>query len=257
MFLSIIIPAHNEERHIGATIDAVRRAAQDASQRLTELVTSDNTLSGLEYEIIVALDDCTDATESIARARGCIVASHDRRQISATRNLGAQIARGDVLLFVDADTLVPAPALRQAVEALHRGCVGGGAPVKFDGRVPLYAEICLALLTALFRAARLTGGAFFFCTRDAFRRAGGWDESLFASEEITLAKSLQTLGDFHIIRHPVITSGRKLRTHSAGEVLSLLVRGARSRLFDDNSMLKSREGLDLWYAPRRDDPHTP
>ncbi len=63
----------------------------------------------------------------------------------------------------------------------------------------------------------MTGGCFLYCTREAFDAVGGFDESLFASEELTMSSALQRFGGrrrFVIIRTPVITSGRKLRVYS-------------------------------------------
>jgi hypothetical protein len=173
----------------------------------------------------------------------------ENRQISRTRNTGARAAAGEVLVFVDADTCIDAALVRAALAAIDRGAVGGGAGVRFDGRVPFWANITLELFLLGFRLLRLTGGCFLFCTRRAYEEVGGWDEEIFAGEEIVMCRALGRLGRFVILRNRVLTSGRKLRTHSAREILGLFLRAAVS----GRKMMRNREGLDLWYAPRREE----
>ncbi len=247
--LSIIIPAHDEAAVIGPTLDAAHAAARSA---------------GCSYEIIVAADGCTDATAAIAAARGAVVVEHARRQIAATRNLGARHANGEVLLFVDADTQINAPALAQTLAAIDAGAVGGGALVRFHGPVPLFARLGLRVLVRIFRTLKLTGGAFLFCTHPAFDAAGGggvgggggggggWDERYYAGEEIFMARALKRWGGrgrFVIVRDLVLTSGRKLRTHSVGEILGVCVMTILRP-----GTPKKRERLGFFYGPRRADP---
>jgi glycosyltransferase involved in cell wall biosynthesis len=229
--ISFVIPAHDEEDQLPRTLDAIAAAAREL---------------GLDHEVIVAVDACTDRTEEIARERGATVVCHARRQIAATRNLGARAARGEVLFFVDADTAVNAESVREALRAIESGAVGGGGTVRVDGRVPLYARLMMPPLNLAFRLARLTGGCFLYCTREAFDAAGGWDETLYASEEITIARALKRRGRFIIVRTPVLTSGRKLRMISGRQMLSLMWRALTS----GRRVVRSREGLDLWYGPR-------
>jgi glycosyltransferase involved in cell wall biosynthesis len=236
MMLSFIIPAHNEEQYVGATIAAIHAAMQGLSDRSA-------------YEVIVAADGCTDATVAIAQSNGAKVVAHDRRQIAATRNLGAAAASGDVLVFVDADTRVGRPVIQAMVAELNSGAIGGGAPVVFDGPVPLYARTIVTVVTAVFRWARLTGGAFMFCTRDAFTQAGGWNEAYYAGEEIFLASALKRQGPFKIVGASVVTSGRKVRTFSAVEILGLAFRGVFTPW-----IMKDRSKLEFFYGPRRSDP---
>lgn len=236
MLVSFIIPAHNEELELPETLRAIASVAREL---------------GLEHEVVVASDASTDATERIAAEAGAVVARHERRQISATRNLGWKASRGEVLFFIDADTRVSLGAVREALEALRAGAVGGGCPMRFDGTIPLYARILLPPFNALFRWQRRTGGAFLFARRAAIEKAGGWDEAVFVAEELFLATKLQEQGEFVIVRTPVVTSGRKLRTHSGWEMFTLLWRAATLR----RSMFKDRTHLDLWYGPRREDPH--
>ena len=201
---------------------------------------------------MVADDASTDVTAA-AREGGARVVSIDRRQMSAARNAAAAGARGEVLVFVDADTQVNAGAVGQALAAVREGAIGGGSPMRFDGRVPMTARLVLPVFNLAMRLSKLTGGAFLFCTREAFAAAGGWDEQLFASEEIWMAGALKRQGRFVIVRTPVLTSGRKLRTYTALEIVWMLMRLAvRPR-----SSLRSRERLGLWYDGRRKDPGDP
>jgi glycosyltransferase involved in cell wall biosynthesis len=232
--LSFILPAHNEEEHIKAAVEAIHGAARAV---------------GRPYEVIVADDASTDRTASIAREHGATVVSVQARQIAAARNAGASVAKGEYLFFIDADTQVTPEAIREAVEVLDKGAAGGGGPMRFDPPVPWWVPLVLWPVQWGFRLFRLTGGAFLFCTREAFDRAGGWDKTLYASEEIALAGALKQHGRFEIVRSPVITSGRKLRTHSGREILWLMTKLA----VRGQSALLSREHLDLWYGVRRQD----
>lgn len=233
--ISFIVPAYNEERLIGRTLDSLRAAGEAL---------------GEPFEIVVADDDSNDATPRIAAERGARVVSVKRRQIAAARNAGAAAARGEWLVFVDADTVAPAGTVRAAIAAMRGGAVGGGSDVRFDGRLPLHARLFLPVFMVLYRGAGLAAGCFIFATRDAFEAAGRFDESLFGGEEVFLSRRLRSLGRFVLLREPVLTSGRKLRAYSGWEILrimaTLLRRGVRG--------VKSRDDMDLWYGPRRDDP---
>jgi hypothetical protein len=169
------------------------------------------------------------------------------RQISATRNAGARHGNGEMLVFVDADTLVNGDVVRAAVEAMRAGAGGGGCVFHFDGRVPLYGRVLGAIANPLYRALGLASGCFLFCTREAFDAVGGFDERLFAAEEAAMSRALARHRRFVILRDHVTTSGRKLRTYSAWEMSSLLLRPALS----GPTSIRQRRGLEIWYGERR------
>lgn len=233
--ISFIVPAHNEERLLGATLDALHAAGRAV---------------GEPYELVVVDDASTDRTALIAQHHGARLVSVAHRQIAATRNSGAREAQGELFIFVDADTIVNDAVVRAAVEAVRDGAVGGGAAVEFEGAVPLYARVLLPVLVRLFRAAHLAAGCFLFCTRSAFVAVGGFDEAFYGAEEVVMSRALGRCGKFVVLRQAVTTSGRKLRTHSGRELLlamgRLALRGPKA--------VKHRQGMELWYAERREDP---
>jgi hypothetical protein len=107
-----------------------------------------------------------------------------------------------------------------------------------------------AVAAPLYRSLGLASGCFLFCTRTAFRAAGGFDERLFGAEEAVLSRALRRHGRFVVLRECVTTSGRKLRAYSAREVLGLLAWLALAGPI----ALRQRKGLELWYGERRADP---
>lgn len=235
--VSFIIPAYNEARLLGNTLSAIEKAAR--ALRLT-------------FEMIVVDDASADRTAAIARAHGARVVAVNLRQIAATRNAGARAAAGGWLVFVDADTIINEALLRDAIAALNGGAVGGGCLVRFDGPMPRYGRVLIALILPLYRALGLAAGCFLFCTRQGFEAVGGFDEKLFAAEEAVMSRALARLGRFVLLRAAVVTSARKLRSHSGREVLGTLLRLAAS----GPSAVRQRAGLDLWYGERRADPET-
>jgi len=233
--ISFIVPAYDEEILLGATLDALHAAGSSLKE---------------PYELVVADDASTDRTASIAERHEARVVRVAHRQIAATRNSGARAAMGELFIFVDADTIVTEAVVRAAVDAMRGGAVGGGASVEFDGGVPWYAKLLMPVFAWFYRAAGLAAGCFLFCSRDAFVTVGGFDEAFFGAEEIVMSRALRNHGRFVVLTEAVTTSGRKLRTHSGVEVFKILVRLA----LRGPQAVKQREGMELWYAARRQDP---
>jgi glycosyltransferase involved in cell wall biosynthesis len=233
--LSAVIPAHNEEAVLPATLDALRQALE---------------ATGEPFEIVLVDDSSTDRTAEIAAARGAAVVRIESRQIAAARNAGARAAKGDIIVFVDADTIVPPETIAAALRALESGHAGGGARVRFDEPVPRWVAPLLSIFMVLYRLGRLLPGCFMFCTREAFERIRGFDQSLYGGEEVDFALRLRRVGRTVLLREITITSGRKLRAYRArelfGTLLFLALLGRRG--------VRNRDRLGMWYGPRRPDP---
>jgi len=233
--ISFIIPAYNEERFLGRTLAALDEAVRALGQA---------------FEVIVVDDASTDRTVAVAGEHGAKVVAVNHRQIAATRNAGARVADGEMLIFVDADTVVTVAVVRAAVEAMQAGAAGGGCAICFDGCLPFYGRVLQAVFVPLYRVVGLASGCFLFCTRQAFEATGGFDERLFGAEEFALSRALRRQGKFVVLRDVVITSGRKMRAHSAREVLGVIARV----VFTGTLSIRRRKGLEIWYGERRPDP---
>ena len=183
--VSIIIAALNEEENIGATIDAALAAGAS--------------------EVIVADGGSTDATIDVARAHGARVITGERiraRQL----NRGADAAAHDILIFVHADTHLPAGAIDAVARALDDGFVFGGFRIAF-------AEARLAYVAALINSrTRLTrepwGDQAQFTRRDTFRAIGGYPEYPIM-EDYELARRMKRAGRTTLLPLTVRTSGRR------------------------------------------------
>ena len=234
--ISFIVPAHNEEAWVGRCVSAIRNGAKAV---------------GEPYEIIVVDDGSSDTTAPLAREQGAQVVRVEHRQIAATRNSGAQQAHGDILFFVDADTLTSAAAIQSALRAIRAGAIGGGCVPRFEGWLPLWFRVVEPLIGPAIRLMRfLPSGTFLFCTRGAFQRAGGFDENYYAAEEVVFVAALKRQGRFVILAETVVTSGRKMRVHSFLTLARLTAR----LVFLGSRGVRSRKGLEYWYKPEREKP---
>lgn len=233
--LSIIIPAHDEAALIGATLDALAESTQ---------------WLGDGVEVIVVDDASRDDTAAIARGRGARVVQVDARQIAAARNAGAAAARGERLLFVDADTLANRKVVAALMAAMDGGAIGGGVAVRFMRPLPVHMRFFESASIVLFRLFGVTPGCFLFCTREAFDAVGGFDERLFVTEDVRFGRALSRVGRIAILREEVVSSARKMRTYSLGEKIRFTLRFLRA----PSRVSRDRERLELWYGPRRHDP---
>ena len=106
-------------------------------------------------------------------------------------------------------------------------CCGGGALVRFDAALPVYARWILRLWNWLAVRRKLAAGCFIFCLREGCEEIGGFNERLFASEEIWFSKRLRKWGgakglEFTIIpAPPIVTSARKMQDHPLRNFLAL------------------------------------
>lgn len=239
--ISLVIPAFNEERLLGATLAQLNEVRPVFAR------------AAWESELIVCDNNSTDRTAEIARAGGATVVFEPVNQIARARNTGAAAATGDWLLFIDADSRPSRELLREVVERIQSGrCLAGGSVIRLEPGYPL-ANLVAGLWNCLSRWRRLLAGSFIFCEAAAFRQVGGFSHELFAGEELDLSQRLRELAaasgrEIVILHeHPLWTSARKVRLYSTGEHLRFILRaGLRPR-----RAIRNREVCHSWYDGRR------
>ncbi|MDY7049062.1 MAG: TIGR04283 family arsenosugar biosynthesis glycosyltransferase [Microcystis panniformis WG22] len=194
-YLSIIIPTLNEELRIAATLKQI----------------------GAGVEIIVVDGGSTDKTREIAEQLGAKVIISPSKGRAFQMNLGAKIAKGDILLFLHGDTLLPQNYQEQIINTLSQsGIVAGSFELKIDGE-----EKPLRLVEKLvnWRSRWLSlpyGDQGIFLKASILTDLGGFLE-LPIMEDFELIQRLKKRGKIAIVSAPVITSARRWQKLGVGK----------------------------------------
>ena len=232
---SIIVPAYNEAAELPSTLSSIRAAMEAVSY---------------EGECIVVDNNSTDSTSTVALAHGAdLVVQEPINQIARARNAGATKASGRFLIFIDADTRIQPQLLGDALHRLEQtSCVGGGSVIKFESEVGVIGRIGIGAWEHISKFARIAAGSFIFCRREAFEAVGGYDESLYASEEVRFSRLIKKwgksngLGFVILDSAPALTSARKLNWYSGPQILGWI---ALMMLMP--VAVRSRKLCSFWY----------
>lgn len=201
--LSIVIPALNEA-------PAVRRVLAGLQP-----------LRGRGHEVVLVDGGSGDDTRRLA-------APLVDRLIEAPRgrarqmNAGAAIARGEVVLFLHADTELPPDADAAIAAGLESsGAVWGRFDVRLSGRHPLLrvVERLMSLRSRL--SAIATGDQAIFVRRECFRAAGGFPE-LSLMEDVALSRTLKGFTRPLCLRARVTTASRRWDEHGVVRTIVLM-----------------------------------
>lgn len=235
---SVIIPAHNEEKYIGKCLRAIRSAAK--------YVYPD------KVEMIVVANRCDDKTADIARRLGAKVIENGDKCIAAVRNAGVRAAGGEIIVTIDADSLMTKYSLLEIKENLQSGkVIGGGADPKFDrmsiGIALSALYVAVNLLPIMIKNGGYLSGAMFWCYKRDFLNIGGFDESLVSLEDMDFAVRLKEYGKSKGLKYATLkrsyitTSSRKF--DEFGDWYLIKNRRLTKRIFTG----KDREAADAFY----------
>jgi len=184
IMLSIIIITKNEEKMLPRLLESIKEQGYK------------------EYEVIVSDSNSADNTREIAKKYGCKIVEGGLPSIG--RNNGAKSAKGDILLFLDADVLLPKNFLDKNTEEFNRKKLVAATTIY----LPLSAKFLDKLLFHFYNMlARIlqyisphAAGFCIFCRKDIFIKIGGFDEKIrFAEDHNLVSKSIR-YGKFRLLK---------------------------------------------------------
>ena len=182
--LSIIIPTYNEEEYLPKLLNCIKKQTHK------------------DYEIIVADANSKDKTRQIAKKYGCRIVKGGLPAVG--RNNGAKIAKGALLLFLDADVQFDEYFLKNAINEMEKrkldvaGCyinpLGNNATDKiFFGIFNLWIFI-----TQFFYPN--ASGSGIFCKKWLHKKVNGFDKTIKLSEDMDYVRRCSKYGKFRIIK---------------------------------------------------------
>jgi len=211
MLISVVMPSYNESKYIKRSLEALRNVGVD--------------------EIIVIDGGSKDSTVSIAKQYADIVESSPSYDSPAkARNLGIKISRGDVIAFVDADTVVARGWLEAIRNGFRDGIVGVTGPaypledISFASLVSyiISYDILVRFTLSIGRPHFLGFNVAY--RRDILNRIGGFREDVAISEDALLSMSAYKIGKLRFLPDMVVyTSIRRVKERGMSESLFYLI----------------------------------
>lgn len=226
--ISIILPVLDEAEGIADVLGALRP------------------WRALGHEVIVADGGSRDATCDIARPL-CDILVQAPRGRACQMNAGARQARGEILLFLHADTQLPGDAPAAILSALSRDdCAWGRFDVRIVGRSRLLPVIARMMNWRSRLSGIATGDQAMFMRRWVFEQIGGFQDQPIM-EDLAMSGRLLKFSAPACLDGPAITSGRRWDKHGALRTIVLMWRLRAAYFFGaDARALARRYG----YVPR-------
>ena len=195
-FISIIIPTLNEEGYIENCLKSIKRQSYK------------------NYEIIVVDGGSKDNTVKIAKKYADKVLTDRRKGPAIARNVGAKHAKGEILIFSDADVIFPKGSLRK-IKKEFKGLGGAVCKLDFYDARKRYC-ILLDIFSFFVKISHklgigMTNGSLFVYRKNLFEKMGGFNEKLLTCEDQDLAIRIGKISRFGMIDVKVLTSSRRIK----------------------------------------------
>lgn len=183
--ISIIIPAFNEEKYLPKLLECIKKQSYK------------------DYEVIVADANSKDSTKKIARKFGCKVVKGGMPAIG--RNNGAKAAKGNVLLFLDADSLIEKDFLEDALNDIKKRKLDIAGSYLHPLSDNLIDKLFLVIFNVWIYITQFfypnACGSGIFCKKWLHNKIKGFDETIKLSEDMDYVRRAGRHGKFRIIKN--------------------------------------------------------
>jgi len=221
--ISFIIPTRNEEKYIEDCLKSIKKQTKK------------------NYEVIVVDTLSKDNTLKIAKKYGAKIIKESRRGVAIARNKGAKYAKGDILVFADADVRFEKDFTKKIEEKFKDDIIGGIFNLTFfdgNGFDKFAFRFWNFVIKNLIRAGFIiTNGSCFVYDKKIFKKVKGFDERLFTNEDNDLARRVAKLKRFCFFDDIVIyTSARRVKKKGYLRYLIIHIKSTLLYFFSKRSL---------------------
>lgn len=223
--ISVVVPALNEEKYLSGCLKSLANQSYHSA-----------------HEVIVVDGGSSDGTVEVAKRFTDRIVAAAKRPVGVARNEGAKAANGDIVAFIDADTIASRHWLTAIEQRMRDRSVIGvtGPTLPSDGTT--LDSVTYRLWTIYLQRVLLSVGMphviGFNCAyrKNAFLQVGGFDERNVTSEDIGLARKMRRLGSIKFEkRMSALTSARRFRKYGHAYIGGLYLLNGFSTLLLDRS----------------------
>lgn len=204
--VSVVIPAFNEEKYIGDTLNSLLKSEQQTH---------------ISYEVILVDNNSSDKTVDVARkfqdGMDLRIIKEEKQGRGAARARGFSEAKGEIILSADADTIFYKGWVETLTKAIKGDVVAVTTSCKIVDSSSLnnvifnFAQPTFMVLYRIFLGHYWLSGFSSGISSSAYQKSGGFDANLQSQEDIDLSLKVAKLGKIKFINKPVIFSGRRFK----------------------------------------------